>query len=110
MALIHDWGEAITGDVGYKVKAEDEERRRSGGGTGVTGQSLVDMVKVAFGALVRGLGLKQRQFLLGLWQEYNEEKSSRVAHTLVFYVCAPVLIDLCIVGLPVRCDRPRTIW
>jgi 5'-deoxynucleotidase YfbR-like HD superfamily hydrolase len=57
MALIHDWGEAVTGDVSYKMKVDNEE--------------FVNTEELAFKELVRCLG--QHDFLYRLWREYEEK-------------------------------------
>lgn len=57
MALIHDWGEAVAGDLSYRVKgaafAQTEER--------------------AFKALVKSL--PEQEELTALWNEYNAKES-----------------------------------
>ena len=57
MALIHDWGEAVAGDLSYRVR----------------GDAFAETEKFAFEALVENL--PERAELTGLWNEYDAKKT-----------------------------------
>lgn len=57
MALIHDWGEAVAGDLSYRVK----------------GAAFAQTEESAFKALVKSL--PEQKELTALWDEYNAKES-----------------------------------
>ena len=83
MALIHDWGEAVAGDLSYRVK----------------GEAFAETEKLAFEALVENLTEKGE--LKKLWNEYNTKKT--IASAIVKFADA---LDAWLQGLV----TPSTWW
>lgn len=83
MALIHDWGEAVAGDLSYRVK----------------GEAFAETEKLAFEALVENLPEKGE--LTELWNEYDAKKT--IASAIVKFADA---LDAWLQGLV----TPTTWW